>query len=826
MNEKGECTATDPYHYEVPDASIEILTPRGFTVSIPDQKGIKLFAFHGKINEPFDGREAGYFARDITKAREGRWTFTDRSTLLNPEDIIYYWLYVDYEDPSGRKLGYLKEDQEYTVGGESSCMKSLTTWNGGVACSAQLLFDEQFHRLDTANWTKDIRYADDPDFEFVIYDKYENNLNVKEGQLHIRPTLVDERYGTDFIYSKEEYDVGSSCTADIPNDCKRASIGGYTLPPIFSGRIVSKNFFKYGRVEVRAKLPKGDWIYPQILLSPKQYEYGKNSYDSGEIRIAFVGGNAHLTNELQGRIMLGTSTSARNYGITKTTSNDWCDDYHLFSVIWNPVINATNNGNNFNRIDHKGVKRVIFHCKVNEEFDGLEDGYFVDTITNPENGRWTFREFSHRFQVGDTIHYWLQVNYFDGTKTTKYRKENQIYVVNNIPKNNANKGQGNKGQGNKGQGNKGNHGNHGNNGNHGNQGHGNQPDEEIEEPVYTIKPTTLPTPATPACNFSPTLVNGRSTCSGRLIFEENFADVITSRWQTEVKFADEPDYEFVIYGLGGTTYNQNGQLHVKPIFAEENFGLGFVNNPEGLDLGVNCTSTEPHECVQKPVAYFILPPVLSGRINTKPSFSFLYGRVDIRAKLPEGDWIYPELFLTPKKFEYGSLEYSSGEIRIAFVPGNANLDKELQAGIMLGSSDEAREFGLRKVKNEISWNKDFHIFSVIWKPDSIQFLADGKPYANIYPPPGGFANIGAKYNPDAATKWKTGDVIAPFDKEMVITVGVGVGGHSFLDSTPGKPYTNVEPKAQIKFYKAKDTWLPTWSQNSELIVDYIKVYAI
>lgn len=61
---------------------------------------------------------------------------------------------------------------------------------------------------------------------------------------------------------------------------------------------------------------------------------------------------------------------------------------------------------------------------------------------------------------------------------------------------------------------------------------------------------------------------------------------------------------------------------------------------------------------------------------------------------------------------------------------------------------------------------------------------------------------------------------------MVITIGVGVGGHSFSDSTPGKPYTNLEGQAQHKFYKAKDTWLPTWSQNSELIVDYIKVYAI
>lgn len=41
-----------------------------------------LFAFHGKLNEEFDGREAGSWARDITKVRNGRFTFRDRETKL------------------------------------------------------------------------------------------------------------------------------------------------------------------------------------------------------------------------------------------------------------------------------------------------------------------------------------------------------------------------------------------------------------------------------------------------------------------------------------------------------------------------------------------------------------------------------------------------------------------------------------------------------------------------------------------------------------------------------------------------------------------------
>lgn len=61
---------------------------------------------------------------------------------------------------------------------------------------------------------------------------------------------------------------------------------------------------------------------------------------------------------------------------------------------------------------------------------------------------------------------------------------------------------------------------------------------------------------------------------------------------------------------------------------------------------------------------------------------------------------------------------------------------------------------------------------------------------------------------------------------MVIKIGVGVGGHTFPDSIPNKPYTNEEQKPQLKFYKAKDSWMPTWTRESELIVDYVKVYAL
>lgn len=56
------------------------------------------------------------------------------------------------------------------------------------------------------------------------------------------------------------------------------------------------------------------------------------------------------------------------------------------------------------------------------------------------------------------------------------------------------------------------------------------------------------------------------------------------------------------------------------------------------------------ECRQKPRAFIILPPTISAQITTKDSFSFTYGVVEVRARLPKGDWIYPGNHTTAKKY--------------------------------------------------------------------------------------------------------------------------------------------------------------------------------
>lgn len=59
----------------------------------------------------------------------------------------------------------------------------------------------------------------------------------------------------------------------------------------------------------------------------------------------------------------------------------------------------------------------------------------------------------------------------------------------------------------------------------------------------------------------------------------------------------------------------------------------------------SCTGKQNQliECKREPegLVHNILPPIKTARINTKDSFNFKYGRVEIRAKLPRGDWLFP-----------------------------------------------------------------------------------------------------------------------------------------------------------------------------------------
>lgn len=103
--------------------------------------------------------------------------------------------------------------------------------------------------------------------------------------------------------------------------------------------------FKYGRLEVRAKLPTGDWLWPAIWLMPRDNVYG-NWPLSGEIDLVEAHGNRELildgvnigVNTVGQTLHFGmdrTNNAWRKAHFTKTRPN-FGTEFYNYTMIWSP----------------------------------------------------------------------------------------------------------------------------------------------------------------------------------------------------------------------------------------------------------------------------------------------------------------------------------------------------------------------------------------------------------------------------------------------------------------------------------------------------------
>ncbi|EDW31174.1 GL20727 [Drosophila persimilis] len=313
--------------YEVPKAKIEVFYPKGFEVSIPHEEGITLFAFHGKLNEEMEGLEAGTWARDIVKMKNGRWTFRDRLAVLKPGDTLYYWTYVIYNG-----LGYREDDGTFVVDAYSG--------NGTVA----LVFVDEFSaaKLDTSKWLAERRFSGSPDYEFNVYvDDTPNTLRLHNGHVVLSTTSTKRQFHKNL---DAKLDLGSGCTgaANTPSDCVRdGRQRNDRLPPMVTAQFSTRQSFsfKYGRVDVRAKMPRAEWLTPQLWLQPKNQEYG-DDYQSGQIRIAYTR-PANGKIDLYTGALLNAEEPLRSAKVChkvggNDSSDDWSDSFHNYTLEWTP----------------------------------------------------------------------------------------------------------------------------------------------------------------------------------------------------------------------------------------------------------------------------------------------------------------------------------------------------------------------------------------------------------------------------------------------------------------------------------------------------------
>ncbi len=158
----------------------------------------------------------------------------------------------------------------------------------------------------------------------------------------------------------------------------------------------------------------------------------------------------------------------------------------------------------------------------------------------------------------------------------------------------------------------------------------------------------------------------------------------------------------------------------------------------------------------------------STRMKTQGLQEFTYGRIDVRAKMPEGGGTWPAIWMLGA--DISSVSWPAcGEIDILEHVGNEpNIAKAaIHTPSSYGDTVNKGQTNVSDVSNE------WHIYSVNWSEDEISFLVDDVIYYT--------------YNPSTKDEetW-------PFDKDQFIILNVAMGGKLGGDIDPAFTEATME----------------------------------
>lgn len=171
----------------------------------------------------------------------------------------------------------------------------------------------------------------------------------------------------------------------------------------------------------------------------------------------------------------------------------------------------------------------------------------------------------------------------------------------------------------------------------------------------------------------------------------------------------------------------------------------------------------------------------SARLRTIGKGDWMYGRIEIRAKVPEGQGIWPAIWMMPTDQLFGGWP-KSGEIDIMELVGH---EPETVHGTVHYGPDwpENQHTGASYTLNDGTFSDDFHTYSIEWVENEIRWFVDSNHFFTVTP-----SNL-QPYS-------------YPFNARFHLILNVAVGGN-----WPGNPDATTE-----------------FPQS--MIVDYVRVYQI
>ncbi|MHA8061972.1 glycoside hydrolase family 16 protein [Aquirufa beregesia] len=147
----------------------------------------------------------------------------------------------------------------------------------------------------------------------------------------------------------------------------------------------------------------------------------------------------------------------------------------------------------------------------------------------------------------------------------------------------------------------------------------------------------------------------------------------------------------------------------------------------------------------------------SARLVTKGKKDFLYGRIEVRAKLPAGRGNWPAIWTLASQSDYGQTYWpDNGEIdimeHVGYDPGVVHATVHTKSFNHVLNTQKA---GIIQVPD---FDQAFHVYRIDWTPEYIKAFIDGREYFT-------FQNSGKGWQ-----EW-------PFDKKQHLLLNIAVGGN-------------------------------------------------
>ncbi|KAF1963144.1 concanavalin A-like lectin/glucanase [Byssothecium circinans] len=311
-------------------------------------------------------------------------------------------------------------------------------------------------------------------------------------------------------------------------------------------------------------------------------------------------------------------------------------------------------------------------------------------------------------------------------------------------------------------------------------------------------------------------------------------------WTKEVEVGGFGNGQFEMTTAGDeNVFVKDNVLIIKPTIQDS----AMVENDGIFDLrSQGCTGHKWSDCIMttNTTNGTIVNPARSGRINTKRGAWIKYGRVEVTAKLPAGDWLWPAIWMLPRDNVYGEWP-RSGEIDIMASRGNNYTyaqggDNIVSSTLHFGPNAENDGWWHNNVKRKAShttFSSGFHTFGVEWTPKYIFTYIDSRLVQIIYTPftqpfwtygdfPLADGNGTRLDNPWAQSP----DLSAPFNQDFYLGLGVAVGSTDgwFADGKAGKPWIDGSATAKGDFWNARARWGPTWEGRGWMEVGRVSMW--